>query len=50
MKKLKRDHNDDKERAIKEERDKLTSFQQEKVDFNSFNSCVHKDHKLNIIY
>ena len=33
MKKLKRDHNDDKERAIKEEREKLESFQLEKVDF-----------------
>ena len=31
MKKLKRDHNDDKERAIKEEREKLKSFQLEKV-------------------
>ena len=32
MKKLKRDHSDDKEKAIKEEREKLNSFQQEKVD------------------
>ena len=31
MKELKRDHNDDKERAIKEEREKLESFQLEKV-------------------
>ena len=33
MKKLKRDHNDDKERAIKEEREKLKFLQLEKVDF-----------------
>ena len=36
MKKLKRDHSDHKEKAIKEERDKLNSFQQEKVDFTFY--------------
>ena len=36
MTKLRRDHNDDKKRAIKEEREKLNSFQQEKVDFTFY--------------
>ena len=33
MKKLTRNHSDDKERAIREEREKLKSFQYEKVHF-----------------
>ena len=45
MTKLKKDHSDDKERVIREEREKMESFRHEKVDLAimfCLNACVQK--------